>query len=214
MARVSKVYRNLWWVLLKIHTVMKNIRGYVEYIRESESIDELIDLSTAIYLGDVKTTKRLIDAGVNVNADPRDSDTQFPPLHWAVIRNKGDIVKLLVHAGAKLDSRLSGGWSIMHTAVVYSNIDIIKFLIDAGADIDALDDYKWTPFYWAIFKKRPDAAKLLIQSGAEINLKTQFGTFKEFNDFFGGDVKWIPGDLIPPEWRESAKFTGTFGGFY
>jgi ankyrin repeat protein len=160
---------------------MKNIRGYIEHIRESKSADRLgKELIWAVMDGNFDKCKKLIQAGANVNGKESKISGRTP-LHWAAY----------------------GG-----------NIDIAKLLIDAGAFVDIKNRSGFTPFHGAVNMKHVNIAKLLIQAGAKINLKTHFNTFKEFSDFFGGDVKWVPLELIPPEWQESAKFTGTFGGFY
>jgi ankyrin repeat protein len=267
-------------VFIEVYTAMKNIRGYIEHIREQHKPENRLDdlLFSEVKNNNLDGCKKLINAGANVNAlDSR----IFSPLHWAAIKGYADIAKLLIDAGANVDIKNTyvdsapltlaarnghtdvvkllidagadvdvkikrqlvplywaavgdhadivkllidananmnkgdeDGITALHGAAHFGKTNIAKILIDSGALLDLTDADNWTAFDFAIDNDNLDIAKLLILAGANIDLKAQFGTFKRFSDFFGGDVKWIPLDLIPPKWRESAKFTGTFGGFY
>jgi ankyrin repeat protein len=193
---------------------MKNIRGYIEHIRESESADRLgKELIEAAKDNDIDLCKELIDEGATIDVVDW---FYYTALHWAVDNGNADIAKLLIDEGADLTISNVNGWMPLHLAAYKGRPHMVKLFIDAGAnvDIESDDDDKETPLDVAISEKHPDVAKLLIKAGAKIDLKAKFGTFKGFSDFFGGDIKWIPLELIPPEWRDTAKFTGTFGGFY
>jgi serine/threonine-protein phosphatase 6 regulatory ankyrin repeat subunit A len=176
-------------------------------------------LHQAATSGVENVVKLLIDAGAKLDIKNNNSDTA---LLCAVIDNNPGVVKLLIDAGADVTLDGENGWSPLHWAVLEGHTHIVKLLIDKNIGINKIDINNRTPLYVAIIRgkraknagKYVNIAKILIQAGAEIDLKTHFKTFKEFSDFFGGNIKWIPQDLIPPEWRESAKFTGTFGGFY
>jgi ankyrin repeat protein len=199
---------------------MKNIRGYIEHIRESEqkyvfptdasALTHM--LIKAVDSADLDECKSLINAGADVNKPNRDG---FLPLQLAAFNGNTDIVNLLVDAGARVNMHPEyaiKSESPLHYAAFEGHIDVVKLLIDAGAFIDAKNKLGRTPLNLAAFREHQNAAKLLILAGADI--KSHFKTFKEFSDFFGGDIKWVPLDLIPSDWHESAKFTGTFGGFY
>jgi ankyrin repeat protein len=197
---------------------MKNIRGYIEHIRESKSANQLAkELISAILFDDFDECKRLIQAGANLDfvEAPNVVSPGDVPINWAVAKNNTNIIKLLIDAGADVNLTDSNGWSPLHVAASRGYAHSIKLLIDAGAKVNVLDKYTYrSPLHRAISNGYPKVAKLLIQASAEIDLEAQFGTFKEFSDFFGGDIKWVPQDLIPPEWYDPSKFTGTFGGFY
>jgi ankyrin repeat protein len=210
---------------------MKNIRGYIEHIRESglghDSRKAFIEavkredlrkaLIKAVRNKDFHQCKKIIDAGAEVNTNIDWMGVTL--LSFALYSQSPDIAKLLIDAGAEVNAESNLGRYAIHIAVANGYYDVVKRLIEAGANIDLKNFENQTPLDMALSNRRrlPDGihiAKLLIQAGAEIDLKAKFGTFKEFSDSFGGDIKWIPRDLIPPEWRDSAKFTGTFGGFY
>jgi hypothetical protein len=169
--------------------------------------------------------KFLIDAGAVVDAGGFDGRTA---LYRAVSAGCLNTIKLFIDAGAsvnKTDDEHSTPlhWAVHNMDFLNNKIDnIIKILIDAEANVNIKDKWGKTPLDHLMMRtflmprnnKILESVKLLILAGAEIDLKAQFGTFKRFSDFFGGNIKWVPIDLIPPEWRESTKFTGTFGGFY
>ncbi|WP_265031026.1 ankyrin repeat domain-containing protein [Wolbachia endosymbiont (group B) of Athalia cordata] len=93
---------------------------------------------------------RLIkDNKVDVNAKDKDERT---PLHHAAHRLSTQEVKVLIEAGADVNSVDRCGWTPLFASIVsfYGKFtDIIKVLIDLGADINAKDKSKKTPLHWA-----------------------------------------------------------------
>jgi hypothetical protein len=230
--RVFKFFRGnflIWKPILWIHRKNNNfdMGGYVQLFEEfnqkmsaggdHQSKKQLGKiLSHLVMMNDknIDRIRELIDAGADLDVRTSNDVDNYLPLHWAAFWGNIDTMKLLIDAGVNLDggTKLIDDDTALHVAVRERKPEAVKLLIDAGADIDRINDRGLTALDVAIEFGFQEIIKLLVLGG--VDLKAEFGTFKEFNDSFGGDIKWIPPDLIPPEWRESAKFTGTFGGFY
>lgn len=93
---------------------------------------------------------RLIkDNKVDVNAKDKDERT---PLHHSAQRLSTQEVKVLIEAGADVNSVDRCGWTPLFASIMsyYGEFrNIIKVLIDLGADINAKDKNKKTPLHWA-----------------------------------------------------------------
>jgi len=77
-------------------------------------------------------TKLLIGHKADVNKVSH----QYAPLNWAAMKNKLELVKLLVRAGAKVnaqdpDMKLSP----LHFSAFWGNVEMARFLLESGADM-------------------------------------------------------------------------------
>lgn len=79
--------------------------------------------------------KRLIDAGVDVNAADSEGWT---PLHFAARSGSAEAVQLLLNAGAQVNVRDSKGITPLHRALLpkHHNFPLLEALLEAGADPD------------------------------------------------------------------------------
>ncbi len=79
--------------------------------------------------------KRLIDAGVDVNAPECDLWT---PLHFAARTGSAEAVQLLLDAGADVNAQDNKGITPLHRALLpkYHVFPLLEALLEAGADPD------------------------------------------------------------------------------
>ena len=86
-------------------------------------------------LPDLAIVKRLIEAGVDVNAPECDGWT---PLHFAARTGSVEAVRLLLVAGAQVNVRDSKGITPLHRALLpkHHNFPLLEALLEAGADPD------------------------------------------------------------------------------
>ena len=90
-------------------------------------------LFTAIAGGDVKTVKKLIDNGADVNESF--GPARQNPLKLASSLGRIDIVKLLLAKGANLEITSGNmGWTPLSTAAYNGNIEMVNLLLDKGAN--------------------------------------------------------------------------------
>lgn len=123
-------------------------------------------LQNAARSGNTTEVQRLLDIGVNVNAD-------LPPaLIYAVANNQIDTVKLLLSRGANVNVINQEGDGVLRVAVATGNIELVRLLLDKGADVNAKNPTGRTALTKATGKDRFEIAKLLVDHGADANTKT------------------------------------------
>lgn len=79
-------------------------------------------------VGDLPRVKKLIAMGAEVDK------TDWTPLHYASIKGRADIVKLLLAKGAQPNEVAPTGDTPLLLAVQSDNIETVQLLINAGAD--------------------------------------------------------------------------------
>ncbi len=101
--------------------------------------------------GDVETVKRLVSENPDVVNESLETDDQ--PLHIACWQKFETIVKVLIQAGADVNSRGDFGNTPLHYAVFEGDeysVPLVKALLAAGADPNLTDKRSnSTPLKWA-----------------------------------------------------------------
>lgn len=103
------------------------------------------------------------DANVNLKADDVGA-----PLNVAATRGSLEIAKLLLEAGAEIDSD-DGNNTPLHLAARYGHTSIVKLLLDDDADMDSLNYYNQTALHLAISNGNFGTVKVLLAHGAHLN---------------------------------------------
>ena len=94
----------------------------------------------------------------------------FTPLHMAVFEEKLETIKLILAAGADIESKSSDlGETPLHIAAKKNDPSIIRLLLNSGANIEAKSNYMETPLSLAVKRKRFQVAKVLLDAGANPN---------------------------------------------
>ena len=127
-------------------------------------------LHSAACSGDIAQVKSLIASGSDVN---KKTERGYTPLHWAAKANRKDAAKLLISAGANVNTRTgSGGWTPLHMAVSQGNKDMAEWFISKGADLNAENHNNGlTPLLVAEMKRKKDFVEFLISKGANLNTR-------------------------------------------
>lgn len=88
-------------------------------------------------------------------------------LHLAVQKGRGDIITMLLSAGADVNQRdLGSGRSPLHWAVEAQNTQLVDLLLSAGAVVDQRSYAGHTPLYCALHRPNQDVQTLLRAGGA------------------------------------------------
>jgi len=124
--------------------------------------------------------KMLISKGIDLEQE--DDLQKQKPLHTTLSFNTPEIAKILLDAGANINSLDYHGWTPLMKAVDKENIAIINILINARAKIDGGSKYNttnyqatfvekasYTPLIKAIEKGNIDIVRMLLDAGADIN---------------------------------------------
>jgi len=78
-----------------------------------------------------------------------------------------DIARALIEAGAYVDARDGENNTVLHTT--YDDPEIVRALINAGADVNARDNQKNTVLHLAAYD--PEIVHALIDAGADVNAR-------------------------------------------
>lgn len=102
------------------------------------------------------------------------SNATTPPM-TASHSGDGDIVRLLIAAGAELNARNADGNNALWLACVGNHLDMIDLLVDAGIDIDNRNDNGATPLMYAASSGKADVVERLLARGADVTPETPDG---------------------------------------
>jgi ankyrin repeat protein len=120
-------------------------------------------LREAIKDGNVDYVKDFIS---NIDINTFTIYTEFaeyiPLLHFAARHGTAEIVKLVIDAGADVNSKDYEGWTPLHYAALRENSSAINLLLAAGADPFIKDNGNHTPFFYASNQEIMDLLDLNI----------------------------------------------------
>lgn len=125
-----------------------------------------LDLFQAVDNSDLKTMKKLIAQGANVNARRRPWNMSM--LLFAVEKDVA-VAKLLVAAGADVNAADRDDATVLMKAVQEGKLDLVKLLLANGAKTEERDHFDETALVYAVVHGHTDIIKALIQAGANVN---------------------------------------------
>ena len=111
-----------------------------------------------------------------MNAKREDGST---PLHGAAEGGHGEIVELLITAGADLHATTvsmlgGGGWIPLHSAARQGHRGIVELLIEMGTDVNTRDSAGKSTLHDAVLEGHKGIVELLINKGADLNAKSGY----------------------------------------
>ncbi|KAJ6215941.1 hypothetical protein RDWZM_010441 [Blomia tropicalis] len=123
--------------------------------------------------------KILIHYGADVNAITSERHDYRSVLHYAVLSNNIDIVRLLLHHGANaryiFPTASAQKPTPLDFALLSGNVEMVKLLINAGADVNVGSPIIGRPLHIVLSEKTPNKAELvdlLLDAGADPNAIT------------------------------------------
>ena len=130
----------------------------------------------AVEKGNLIGVQTELDKGVDVNAKREDGST---PLHGAAEGGHGEIVELLIKAGADLHATTvsmlgGGGWIPLHSAARQGHRGIVELLIEMGTDVNTRDSAGKSTLHDAVLEGHKGIVELLINKGADLNAKSGY----------------------------------------
>jgi ankyrin repeat protein len=159
------------------------------------------DLLKRVKDSDVNGVKELIASGAELNFELEDDLHGMTPLGLSIMMNNLEMAKILIDAGADVNTKNYLGGACANKRVemvklliaegadvnreeeisgsVYTpliqalpNAELTKILIDAGADVNHRDKiHGSTPLIQASKSYKPEAVKMLMDAGADINAR-------------------------------------------
>ena len=159
----------------------KKPQTYYDNIAQRE-----LDLIAAVKSDDIAKTKQLLADGANVNVqvDVSQPHMGYNPLGIAIRNNSLIMAKLLIDAGADVNSAIDTNGiqdsahaspednvrnnTLLSYAVILNNPQMVRLLLEHGADVNKADPiFKlWTPLRIARYNDHKEIEKILIDAGA------------------------------------------------
>ena len=123
---------------------------------------------------DADLARTLLEAGADVGAGTRIG--HYTPLHLASEAGSGEVVGVLLGAGADPMARIVGAGSPtpLHFAAAAGSERAVEALVAAGADVNAAEQaWGQTPLIFAASKGRTEAVRALLEAGADPSVHTR-----------------------------------------
>jgi ankyrin repeat protein len=149
-------------------------------------------LHTCAHTGNVDAAKALLARGAVVNSG--DNWRGQTPLMWAAAQGHAAMVRVLVEAGADVNTRSTvvtwerqrtaeprekwlppGGFTALLLAARAGCVDCVKVLATSGANINEIDPESHTALVLALMNGEFDVAGALIDAGIDVNLADNVG---------------------------------------
>lgn len=133
--------------------------------------------------GNVEKCRDLIRRGAYVNkvipVEGTDPDGRIP-LHLAIRNQQPECIRILLEAGAYVNSLDGFGRTPLYLAAGLGYIDGVKILLDNGADINYHNsELKFTALHCAAFSGYSECVEFLINKGADTETLTIRGQSAE-----------------------------------
>ena len=97
-----------------------------------------------------------------VELNHRDTEKNFTALHYAVENEDTDVVRVLIDAGADIETRGNYGRSPLHSACVLGALDVVKILVRAGAGVRATNNKGHTCLILAVRFRQTKIVRYLV----------------------------------------------------
>jgi uncharacterized protein len=92
-------------------------------------------LHLAAHFGHIEIVRLLLEQGADVQVKSGNNMANTP-LHAAAanMKNRQEMISLLLSHGADINEKQSGGWTILHQAAQHNDPEMIAYFVEKGAD--------------------------------------------------------------------------------
>jgi ankyrin repeat protein len=138
------------------------------------------------------------------------------PLHHAAAQGRGEVVSILLDAGADIDAREEDGETPLHYAAWRNQLEVGRLLIERDTDLEARNHWGRTPLLIVGRETgNADMARLLIDAGADVNARDRYNAssldlaaWRGFADLV--DLLLDNGAELPPANSQDGQFVAMF----
>ncbi|CAM9473316.1 unnamed protein product [Ascophyllum nodosum] len=132
-------------------------------------------LDAAAEGGSEKVVSALLDAGSKPDINTKTKGTHCTPLHRAARGGHADAARILLMAGANVDSLDIGQCTPLHLAFVKDGDQLACDLLLSGANPGAQDVYGFCPIHYAASRGRDRSVQLMLHKGVDVNIRNTRG---------------------------------------
>jgi len=130
----------------------------------------------AAKLGDIDKLKDLLSKNPEIVNNKHFHDYQRTALHYAVIFQQKEAVRLLIDKGATINnSDMDYGMVPLHYVAINGNTGIADLLLSKGAELDVDDNFGWTPLHKAVLYNRTKMIEFLLNKGSNVDIDDETG---------------------------------------
>ena len=128
-------------------------------------------LVLAAYKEDLDAVKQLVYVSLDINR--RDENSSRTALEYAIEGGNLEIVRTLIMAGARADTKDDSGRTPLMRLGDKSSAEIVRALLSAGAKINERDETGSSALMYAALSNSPAVIKELLDNGAKVDFKDQ-----------------------------------------
>ena len=171
LAQVSKSYNDAVWSVEGVRCMDAKMEAHLKKIGKEFVIPSI---HCAAGYGNLPALRALLESGEDVNKkEPKLGRTA---LHFAAYFDIPVTLKILIEAGADMNTQDREGITPLYLAAQEGNPMIVMELIKAGADVNLARDDGTTPLHMAARYGYEGCAAVLIHAGADVHRRTNTGT--------------------------------------
>lgn len=120
--------------------------------------------------GNMATIKEALQNNTDVNTASEDDGKTA--LMLASFNGHSEIVKILIEAGALVQTKDATGRTALMYASTGTDTATVKLLLSKGAEVNEADsDEHFTPLMWAAAEGGTEICRLLLEAGADTSMK-------------------------------------------
>lgn len=168
---ISRMHRIEGYTPLEIAVRLNNLRlteilfEYGANPNEKDGDEWPLFFTVCIY-NTIDFVKLFIKNNVQINIEHKWGGQA---IHWAVRKNKPQIIELLIQAGADVNAPAYNNYSPLHYAVEDNDFSLVKLLIKNGANINILNRFDRSPIFLVIGNENIEILKFFIDNNADVN---------------------------------------------
>jgi len=110
-----------------------------------------------------------------VDANSKDLDNKWSPLHYAVKHNMMNVTQKLYMADAEIDARDKYGMTPLMLCAQLGHRTMFRYLIQQGANIEKRDRQGWTVLMYAAFGGHEEMVRMCLDEGVSKRKKDKKG---------------------------------------
>ncbi|KAL0273884.1 UNVERIFIED_CONTAM: hypothetical protein PYX00_006458 [Menopon gallinae] len=122
--------------------------------------------------GDIENVKYYLEQGCKINVVDLGNLT---PLHMAAARDVGEVLEMLIAAGANVHHKTTDKISPLHVSASRGLLNNVRLLVEAGAHVDTLDSSDRSPLFMAVSRCHIEVVSYLLSQGAKVNIEEIHG---------------------------------------